>query len=159
MNAELDVKQALLYILEKDYNAYKEVIEPLYEDGIDIDYWTFEGWLDLKGLLSHTEESKKEFEGVGDGIADDTEYVQDCINRHMRRREINGIDIVLKTYTGKRTFWQWMTLKPKIVINSEVTIYKTGTNELKETYTDSTGSTMNTNPVVLDYEGKARFWI
>ena len=40
----------------------------------------------------------------------------------------------------------------------KVYIYEAGTTTLKNSYTDSTGSTPNTNPVILDAKGEADIW-
>lgn len=45
------------------------------------------------------------------------------------------------------------------LVSGTVTTYAGGTNTPIATYTDSTGGTPNTNPIVLNYRGEANIWI
>ena len=37
--------------------------------------------------------------------------------------------------------------------------YESGTTTKADTYTDASGGSLNTNPIVLDFRGEARVWI
>ncbi len=55
-----------------------------------------------------------------------------------------------------RYFTNTGTLAP--LAGGKIYFYEAGTLTLKDTYTDSTGDTANTNPVVLDSQGFANIW-
>lgn len=45
------------------------------------------------------------------------------------------------------------------LVGGKVFFYEAGTSTLKNTFTDATGATPNTNPVVLDARGEASIWL
>ena len=45
------------------------------------------------------------------------------------------------------------------LVGGQLFTYVAGTSTKQATYTDSSGGTPNTNPIVLDYRGEARVWI
>lgn len=54
---------------------------------------------------------------------------------------------------------QYFDLDGKPLAGGKVYVYKSGTTEPIDTYTDSTGLYINTNPVILDNTGFASIWI
>jgi hypothetical protein len=57
------------------------------------------------------------------------------------------------------TFLQWFDNSGSPLANGKIYTYIAGTSTPKSTYTDSTGSTAHTNPIILDSGGRAQIWL
>jgi len=55
--------------------------------------------------------------------------------------------------------WQFFTNSGVILSDGKLYTYAAGTSTAQATYTDSTGNTANTNPVILNSRGEANVWI
>lgn len=55
--------------------------------------------------------------------------------------------------------FQWINSQGQPLVGGQLFSYAAGTSTLLATYTDSTGGTTNTNPIILDASGSAPVWL
>lgn len=63
------------------------------------------------------------------------------------------------TIIAPYVFWQEHDNNGDPLAGGKVYTYEAGTSTPKSTYTDSTGSSLNSNPVILDSAGRASIWL
>ncbi len=63
------------------------------------------------------------------------------------------------TFLAPYTIQRFFDNNGNPLVNGTVSTYAGGTNTPIATYTDSTGGTPNTNPIVLNYRGEANIWL